>query len=339
MIQKLLAVAILLFSLAANAQSGEVILLIKPPTTNGALQEAFNRLKGELSLHGFHVVVEQSDADVDALSLEDLADKVGAVASVSFVPLGPYGSLSRVEVWIGDRVSGTTLKRTILPGRGEQAPSVLSLRALELLRSSLQAHEDDEPDETVEGAHPARAQEAVEQLKSVNRSSNEVFVAAGVALAISLPDGGPSFGPQYALGIRRKFLGVRILGQGPLLGTSAQTEGAQFDAWTLELSFEPLIIPVATDRWSFFVFPSVGATLLKINGEATPPYSGREDSRWVSILGGGIEAAYHFNETLAVAWSARIRSFAPTPVVVLADEQRRLGSPQLSSSLGLMIVF
>jgi hypothetical protein len=336
LIKKLLAFTILLFSLSASAQSGEVVLLLRPATTSGDLQEAFNRLKGELSLHGFQVIVIEVDDSFDAAALEEQADIHKAVASVSFVPSNQNdaGGVSRVDIWIGDRVTGTTLKRTVLPGSGEEAPSVVALRALELLRSSLRAYSDNESDEIVEGAHPERASEAVRNIQAPTKSEREVFVSAEAALTWSLPHGGTSFGPQYSLGWLTGHFGGRLVGRGPLLGGSDETAEASFDAWTLSFLAEPLGAPISTSRWRLLIFPSVGATFLKINGEATGEYSGRKDQAWFLSLGGGSEATFRLSQAAALTWSARIFALVPQPVIELADESQRFGSPSLSTSLG-----
>jgi hypothetical protein len=336
LIKKLLALALFFFALSASAQSGEVVLLLKPETTSGDLQEAFNRLKGELSLHGFQVVVVEVDDSFDAAALEKRADTHEAVASVSFVPSNRKedGGVSRVDIWIGDRVSGTTLKRTVLPGSGEEAPSVVALRALELLRASLRAYSDDEPDERVEGAHPERASKAVRNIQAPTMHEREVFVSAEGTMTQSLPHGGVSFGPQYSLGWITGHFGGRLVGRGPLLGGSDKTADASFDAWTLSFLAEPLGAPLSTSRWRVLVFPSVGATFLKINGEASGEYSGRQDQAWLVSLGGGLEGTYRLSQGVALTWSARAIALVPKPVIELAGENRRFGSPSLSTSLG-----
>lgn len=341
MIPKILALALFLLTAGAYAQSGEVVLLLKPAQEGGALQEAFNRLRGELSLHGFSVEVAEVSEPLQMGMLESRADEVGAVASVWFAPSegGAVGELSRVDVWIGDRVSGTTVKRTILPGEGDQGPSVLALRALELLRSSLRAYTAEQPDRAVEGAHPERAKKAVRALKSEPEPETRIFLSAAAVVSWSLPDVSTSLGPGFGLGVVHRAVGMRLVARGPLLGGRAGQGTAAFDAMVLQLLAEPMVFPLRTRALQLGVFASLGAALLQVSGEADLPYSGRTDSTWLASLGGGADVALRMTRSLHWIIGAQAAWLLPRPVVNLANSHKKLGSPQLGANVGLRLFF
>src|SRR5690606_37139945 len=106
-------------------------------------------------------------------------DKVEAVASVAFIPAPGSKQLSRVDIWISDRVTGTTVKRTIRPGTGSDGPSILAVRALELLRSTLRSYDEQAGSDDVEGAHPERAQGAVQDLTESAPPDDYLYIAGG----------------------------------------------------------------------------------------------------------------------------------------------------------------
>ena len=64
--------------LAPRVAHAQRIILLCPPETDASLTEAFNRLRGELSMHGFEVEVQTS---AEAISPENLALRADSVAT------------------------------------------------------------------------------------------------------------------------------------------------------------------------------------------------------------------------------------------------------------------
>ena len=110
------------------------MILVSPPQADASLSEAFNRLRGELTMHGFEVDVQTTEEAISPENLSERAESSQAVASVSFVR---NEGVTSADIKISDRVTGKTLTRTIATPIGTDTASLLALRAVELLRASL----------------------------------------------------------------------------------------------------------------------------------------------------------------------------------------------------------
>src|SRR5690606_9827845 len=59
-------VALLCLSLSGVAEARELVILVQPSTATRELREAFNRLRGELLLHGFSIEVVTVDETISS---------------------------------------------------------------------------------------------------------------------------------------------------------------------------------------------------------------------------------------------------------------------------------
>src|SRR5262245_27204891 len=126
------ALAVLLLAPDALAQR---VVLVRPPNSDAVVVEAFNRLRAELRLQSFDVVGLDADpAFVSPESVGEAATREDAFAAIS---IARRAGATSVDVWIADRVTGKTTLRTLALRRESDAPSVLAVRAVDLLRSSL----------------------------------------------------------------------------------------------------------------------------------------------------------------------------------------------------------
>ena len=157
---RLLGIAALVTAMFfASIAQAQRIILVCPPEADTSLTEAFNRLRGELSMHGFEVEIQTAAEAGSPENLALRAERVGAVASVSFVR---SAGIATADITISDRVTGKTTIRTIATPVGMDAASLLALRAVELLRGSLREFGDNEkPPKDIVGATPDRASPTV----------------------------------------------------------------------------------------------------------------------------------------------------------------------------------
>ncbi len=321
----------------ASASGGEVVLLLRSSDASEAGQEAFNRLRGELALHGFNVEVIEVQGMATVADLESAADKVEAVASVAFIPAPGSTQLSRVDIWISDRVTGTTVKRTIRPGTGSDGPTILAVRALELLRSTLRSYDEKDETEDIEGAHPERARAAVQDLTETPPSDDYLYIAGGGIFAYSLPDGAPAGGPELAMGWQTRRWGMRVVAHGPLMGATTHSDANSFRALSFSALGEPSWAPLFSETWEISLFPSLGANYLAVTGDAGAPYRGRSDTAWLLTVGGGMELRARLASRLQIYTTARGLVMLPTLKIELANEVKSLGMPQISASAGLRL--
>lgn len=336
-LRRSLCVALLCLSLSSVAEARELVILVQPATATRELREAFNRLRGELLLHGFSIEVVTVDETISSEELSRKADAQEAIASVSFT--NKYGGTHApaVEIWISDRVTGKTTSQTIVPESAADAPTVISVRALELLRASLREFASDEPEVKIQGAHPERAAEAVQKVRVTPPPNRSVTFSAGVATAWSLPQGNDSYGPELSLGYVSGAFGARAFSLGPFQGGRAQASLGTVAYRTFSLGVEPVLFPIRSPRWTLGFFPSTGATHLGVRGEIGAPYTGTQDRGWLFTAGGGAEGAIFFSRTLEIYLRGRGYWLLPSPTVVLGSDVLKLASPSFTLGLGLRL--
>lgn len=325
---------------ASAAPRDETVLLIRPaPGARPTLLEAFNRLQGELRMHGFEMRVVEAPRPPSSATLERFADQGRAVAAVAFVE---QGETTRVDIWISDRVTGKTTKRTIEPGADRHAGAVLAVRALELLRASLREYAELEPGaEELPGAHPERADAAVRALGQVTAPEHRWGVGVGVAGAGSLPQGGLSFGPELSAEYRAAPWGLRVTSLGPAWGGRYEASSGSFDHRWFGVVLEPRW-RLTGERLELGVFPSLGAIRWDVAGTATEPFRGRADAAWTALVGAGAELGASLRPLSETAWayvSVRGLAASPAPWVHLGEERVRLGSPLVVVGVGLRALF
>lgn len=339
MIPKLLRAALLCLTLTSLASAGELVILVQPKDASPRLREAFNRLRGELSLHGFNVQVVTAEETLTSKALGERADREKAVASVSFATKEDGDGIGRVEVWISDRVTGKTTTQTIVPRSPREAPTVLSVRALELLRASLRdvAPEEEEEQVEVEGAHPERAQQAVKEIRVPPPPVRSFTFDVGAAASWSLPDGQDAYGPEMTAGYVHGAFGTRIFALGPFQGGRARVGTASVRYQTFSMGLEPLFFPVRSPRWTLGFFPLAAITHLDVSGEIGAPFVGASDDGWLFTAGGGAEAGIHLTRSLEIYLRGRGFWLLPRPVVLLGTHEVELSSPSFSLGLGVRL--
>jgi len=362
----LLLFGLVLWTSVASAAAGELVVLIAPEGSPPELREALQRVRGELTVHGFSIRIVESDHVPSIRELEAVADREGAVASVVLIgssmpspsdeparqPLPAEGEideagtgppvvapsgdrLGKVEVWISDRVTGKTIKRTITLDDAYDAPTVLSVRTVELLRSSLQEEQPRAP-RSVEGAHPERAASAVTELK---RSQDGPFFYVGLsaALGLSLPDGTPAGAPALSAGFVTRALGVQLSALGPLVGATTTADTGSFDSISVSVQCEPLWLPLRKSGHALYFFPSIGGSYLEVQGTASGDYVGQTDGAWVLSTGGGMGGHIQVSQLFGIVSELRALFLLPRPLVEIGAEQKELGFPLLTAQLGIRL--
>ncbi|HEX4475495.1 MAG TPA: hypothetical protein VH142_10490 [Polyangiaceae bacterium] len=335
-----LLLGLLLWPSLASAQR---IVLLRPKTADPALLQAFGRLKGELMVHDFEVLVV--DADDDSPSPAELAaaaERVRAVASVSLVrSLG----LASADVWISDRVTGKTSMRTIATAQQTEASNVLAVRAVDLLRTSLREFgPGDRPPPDVVGASPERAPEHVRVWATATAQSPPTkqrwSIDAGVVFQSTLSRLGTVYGPSIALDYaptERFALGLGF--QGPLAGAHASQSGASLALRNEQLFAEVGYRLFARGIWSIAATGAAGAHHLDVQGTAGPGYAGRSDSAWTALFSAGFGAALELTRGAALEANARGLLLTPRPVARVADADLPYGRPALQAGAGLHVSF
>ena len=332
-----LLLGLFLFPAVAAAQR---IVLLRPKGGEPVILQAFGRLQGELTVHDFEVVV--ADAKSEASSPADLAreaERFGAVAAVSFAR--SEGAAS-VDIWISDRVTGKTSMRTIAAARQPEAASILAIRAVDLLRTSLREFGPTEaPPSDVVGAHPDRAPERVKTWAAPPAKPLQWSLETGAAVQTTLSNVGVSYGPWAALSWHPPSGGyaLRVAFQGPLSGAQVTEGDASATVHDLQ-AFGGFGCRLASvGGLSLEADAAVGAHRLDVQGSAAPPYLGRSDSTWSALLGAGLGVRWQFASAVALAGAGRAVVLLPRPVVVVAERSYPYARPAWQATAALAVSF
>jgi hypothetical protein len=328
------ALAVLLFALPSAAQR---VLVLRPAGADPVLSEAFNRLRAELALQDFEVIVLDGEgSELDAQTLSDLARREHAFAGIL---LSRRVESASADVCIADRVTGKISQRTLSLSDASDAPAVLAVRAVDLLRSSLREFGPDErASSDVIGIDRGPVPEAVHDWTRPP-PSNFRLVASAMAL-LAEPRLGVAFGPTLSLraqSTERVWLGLVL--SGPLVGAELAAEGGRAVirqelllgeiGWTL-VSTRHLELAAALDA---------GAYHLDAKGEAVPPLLSRSEQVWSVALGAGVEAGVRLSERVLVTFTLRALSLSPRPAVAIRDDQQRFSPLVALANLGLGVEF
>jgi hypothetical protein len=329
----LTALAVLLFAAPARAQR---VVLLRPPGSDALLVEAFNRLRAELRLQSFEVVVVDADpALASPDSVGSAAQRENAFAGISITRRA--GSTS-ADVWIADRVTGKTTMRTLALESQREAPSVLAVRAVDLLRASLRElppGEEAPPDVVSADRGPVP-----ERVRDWARPPPpwKLRVEGG---ALGAPSGvGLAYGGGAALSFRfadRFRAGVAFFG--PLVGGSWTTETGtavvrQELAW-----LEGTFVALRAGALELGVTFGAGAYHLAATSEVEPPLVARSDAVWSALGSVGPSAWLHVTESLSFGTELAVMGLTPRPGVAIAEDERVFGMPAFRLALGLGVEF
>jgi hypothetical protein len=331
----LFGVTLLCTLLCAGRALAQRVLLVQPPRTDVTLSEAFNRLRAELSLQDFEVSVLELPAEgMSGDALETEAEKAGAFAGIS---LTRDASGATADVCIADRVTGKRTQRRLAVTGVAQAPRVLAVRAVDLLRSSLrELPAGERPPEDIVGVAPEppppelRAWSTPPPLWQLR--------AAGGALGAGRF--GSAFGGAISVMLRptpRLELGALVVG--PLLG--ARYSGNTGSALVRQE------LALARGSWNVLpegalrLGPSLGAGVyhLRAEGEVTKPLRGKSGSLFSFAATGGVAAELKLTAALSLGLTVDALLLTPEPVVAVDTSQGSANNPLVLASLGVGVAF
>ncbi len=320
----------------ASVAFAQRVVLVRPLAPDPVLTEAFNRLRAELTLHGFEAAVvdlETSDSSPERLTV--LAEEQGAFAGIS---LTRRVGASSANISIADRVTGKTSIRTLALGKEPEAPTLLAVRATDLLRASLREFKANEkPPREVVGVDQGPPPDEVAGFAREELPFR--LDARAVLLGVTQAEGrafGPSLGLSYRL-TERLALGVLVVGP-----TLASTVPRRYGTAVLHRA-------LGLARLSFVAVGAAGLELrpvvlagvhyLDARGEVEAPL--KPESAHVTSVAGGVEldADYHLTSAFVVGASVSALMLEPRPAVAVLEERVPLAEPLVVASAGVGVEF
>lgn len=333
-------IALLTFAPAAFAQR---VLLVEPSRDDRTLFEAFNRLRAELLLQDFEVSVLAAGEGVTPATLEDEAQRSGAFAGI-LLARSERGATA--DVWIADRVTGKVVKRRLTISGAAQAPRVVAVRAVDLLRASLRelpSGERPPPDVVGVQSEPVAPSVRAWSEPSSSQSSHSAHSFRLRASAIALGTASelnPAFGASIGLQYRAApWLAAGLFAAGPLVGARYETAVGSARAREM-LALATLTANLSRDD-RFEIGPILGAGVfhLQAHGEVDPPLRSQSNGVFCFAGNAGIEAALRLTPTLLLSTSLSALLLAPRPVIAVDTEQVPVKAPLLMASVGVGVGF
>ena len=296
------------------------VLVVRPPSSDAALFEAFGRLKAELALQGFEIVVESgARGPANSEGLELAAAREEAFAAIS---LQRDRDGTTAQIHIVDRVTGKTVTRKLMISSAPDGPMLLAIRAADLLRTSfLELGPGERPPEDVVGVEESPPPiEVVRFSRSLPRFQiaaggmvtfePTLGLAAGAALAAH-------FRPIPRLQVGLEFVGPAFGGEYRADGGAAtvrQEWGLLRTAWNFGA-----VDPGPRIEWG----PVLGAGVVHLDarGEVEPPLVAEQATLWAfgALAGGQVES--YFSEAVSLSLSLAALGLIPQPVVAVAAER------------------
>ena len=322
--------------LGARTASAQSVVLVRPPESDGVLVEAFNRLRAELGLQSFEVVVVQApEGPSTPEAVERLAQEKSAFAAISFAR---RADTTTADVWIADRATGKTTVRTLALRGVTDAPSVLAVRAVDLLRESLHELGPEAPPPEVVNVDRGPVPEAVRAWAEPPRPPWRLRLEGTVLGEVN------GLTPAYGVGIAvsrrlsdRVSLGLAFAG--PLVGgtfdASTGTASTHQELGWVELgvtAYENTVLELGGTL-------GAGVYHLTARSEVKPPLASKNDDV-VSALGSlGVLASLHASEAVALSAGFSALLLTPRPGVAIGPEETLLSEPLFRASLGMEVDF
>jgi hypothetical protein len=330
------------------------IILVCPPEADASLTEAFNRLRGELSMHGFEIEIQTAASAISPKTMAERAESQAAVASVSFAR---SAGIATADITISDRVTGKTTVRTIATPVGTDTASLLALRAVELLRASLREfgpHAKAPKD--IVGATPERATPQIEQWVQAPARS-ELSPRPGAPIVEPLPRA-PSFhrltlradllspvlfpNPHLGYGVGanvgfewRPRFEMRIGVELPWVGLDYTSSHATSRIRWVNVSGDAAYSWLVTRRIELQLLAGMGLLRLTMYTTTNEPWEPLRPAAWLLMPRLGLDLSANISPRWFWHVSSQLAALLPRTHLYVTDQKYTLGLPLILLSMGM----
>jgi hypothetical protein len=311
------------------------VVLVRTGKQDAILVDAWHRLLAELRIHHFEPeTVELGEAADLARALAETARARGALAAIALVH---QDETTAVDVWLADRITGKTTLRRIVVRSGEDASSVLAIRAVDLLRASFREFEiGTRAPGDVADVDRGPVPEAVEYLSA--KAAPAFMLVAEATMLVEFPAFGASFGPAlgaFLLTTERFALGVRVAG--PLVGAEFSAPKGSAAMTQAFGTFEARLSVLKSRAIEAGPSVAIGPYHLSASGRANPPLLSKDDDAWAGIAGAGVFSRIRISGNLAAGISSRVFGMFPRVGVAVGPDSSVIQFPAVETSLGVMV--
>jgi hypothetical protein len=316
---------------ATDGAPPRVVLIGEPQ------EELLARVAAELTALGFEPVFLPLPPEIaPPEGLADAARSVDAVAAVQLLP-----TAGAVRIWLVDRVTGKTVLREVSSGaEGEDGPSLVVLRTVELLRASfLEIRIAPPPAGEMQPAAP------VESLVALSPPEAEAPPRLALELAPAVTVGSfevaPTLTVQLGAHLRlTDLVGVELFGLVPAvpLHLSAPEGEADLHMGALAAGVR-LTFAAPDDRWVPFLGGGVAVTFVDVRGDPLPGFVGHPAlvAAGAPYLRGGLAVA--LAQLLRLRLDVLVGWALPSTIVRFDDREVASWGPfLLTASLGLEVL-
>lgn len=305
----------------ARSAWAHTIIVVRPYGSDPMLTESFSRLCGELQMYGLKVVL-LDNKDGASLSSNQLAEVDGSADVVGGVALLRTPGQASAKIWIADAATGKESVRITVSIDDADAPSLLAIRAADLLRASLR---DVDPLEHAQAPKPpGAAPEVSSSTQALPPATVQGFdrwdIRGGASTLWETGDLGVGFAANVGLARRiSPRLALELSVVAPVIGQAyagaAATARLREELGILSVAWRP----VARPRLTLDIVQGFGAMYLSVRGEAQSPWLGQSSSAWAaaSSTGGCIGLGLSQHVSLSITLAAVF--VLPRPVLDVAN--------------------
>lgn len=324
----------MLASLTASAQS---VVLVRPEVSDKVLVEAFNRLRGELGSQSFEViVVDAPEGASTPEAIDRLAQDKGAFAAISFTR---RADTTTADVWIADRTTGKTTVRTLALTGVRDAPSVLAVRAVDLLRESLrELNSAEAPPPEVAHVDRRPVPPAVRAFVQSEPPPWRLRLEGTALVETGRVGAGYGVGLALSRRLSERFRAGLALA-GPLIGASYRDTNGKASI-RQELAWVELDAN-AYRAGPFAVAGVLGAGVYHLDARAQvePPLVSRENQVTTFLSSLGLLLELRATDAVSAHAGVAALALAPRPGVAIADERTLFHEPLVRAYAGMEVDF
>jgi hypothetical protein len=316
--------ALVAMTVGAAAQASTIVVY-RPDASDPILTESFSRLCGELHMYGLDVELADHPADHRPSDIGRSTDVVGSVAL-----LRSAGQAS-ATIGITEATTGKESMRITVSIDDADAPSLLAMRAVDLLRASLR---DVAP--KLEARRRAASElPNDEPTPSAEQPPVRWTVRAGASSLWETGELGAGYAVNVALARRLSSrLALELSLMGPVIGHAydgaAATANLREEIGTLSLARR-----LVEGRLALDIVQGFGGAHLDARGEASSPWLDQSSSAWAAVSTTGGHVGLGLSPHLAIGVSVAAVFLLPRPVLEVGNTSYVVHQPMLLVSGGL----